>query len=57
MKKPTNVSHKGKPRNKKLRQAKKLTYAQQKFKGTIKSKIGTFKAKIWPNQAIQDINL
>ena len=49
MKKPTNISHRKKVKK------KKLTYAQQKFKGTIKSKIGAFKGAIWPNQAIQDL--
>ena len=49
MKKPTNVSHKGKAKK------RKLTYAQKVFKGAIKSKIGDYKNKIWPNQAIQDV--
>jgi len=42
-----------KPR--KAKQKKKLTYAQQKFKGLIKSEIGPYKPKIWPNQAIQEL--
>jgi hypothetical protein len=52
MKKPTNVSHK-----KKVKKGRKPTYTEQKFKGTIKSSIGPYKAKIWPNQAVQEINL
>ena len=52
MKKPTNVSQR-----KKVKKKKKLTYAQQIFKGTIKMRIGDYKHKIWPNQAIQDLPL
>ena len=44
------------PPRKRTKNKKKPTYFKQKGQGLlIKSNIGQYKKKIWPNQAIQDI--